>query len=81
VTEGTFSVRGAPFSKGVLSIISIKLLYEYHGYLPCLVLCIRKYQIDVSFLIIGIIIPSTALPAATVSMYGVSFGKVPAVNI
>jgi len=26
-------LREAPFSKGVLSIISIKLLYKYHGYL------------------------------------------------
>ena len=25
-------MREAPFSKGVLSIIIIKLLYEYHGY-------------------------------------------------
>ena len=41
-------MREAPFSKGVLSIISIKLLYKHYGYgLPFL---IYKFQLKKRFL-------------------------------
>ncbi len=32
VTKGTSSVRGVPFSKGVLSIKSMNFLYKYNGF-------------------------------------------------
>ncbi len=47
----------------------------------CLSLYVWMYQIEVIFFMIGIIMPPIALPAATVSMYGISVGKVSAENI
>ena len=38
-------IREKPFSKGVLSIIIIKLLYEYHGYEKLFYLIIISFKL------------------------------------